>query len=234
MRPPTIASRPAAFHSTKLDCQNEKEEEEVLDPLVVCGPSGVGKGTIIQRFLESKDDDDSSSFVFGVSHTTRAPRTGEVHVKDYFFCSPEDMQGLVESDYFVEWAHVHGNTYGTSWSAIREFQATGKRCLLDIDVQGVQRLKSLSSQKIFQLKYLFIAPPSLDVLETRLRGRGSESEETLARRVGNAAAEVEYGLTEGNFDKVIVNDNLDQAVEDFQRAVDSLYARDSPSDVTAE
>ena len=96
--------------------------------------------------------------------------------------------------------------------------------MLDIDIQGVQRLKAISTHGgLFQPKYLFIAPPSLDVLETRLRGRGSESEASLARRVGNAAAEVEYGLAPGNFDAIVVNDNLDQAVQDFCRVVRELY-----------
>lgn len=194
---------------------------EILDPLVVCGPSGVGKGTIIQRFLQNQDD----KFAFGVSHTTRSPRAGEVHGQDYFFVTKTHMERLVKEDHFVEWANVHSNIYGTSWTSVRAVQATGKRCLLDIDVQGVQRFKALAEERSqLNPRFVFIAPPSIGALETRLRGRGSESAESLQRRVGNAAAEVEYGLTEGNFDRIIVNDDLDQAVMDFSAAIESLYA----------
>jgi guanylate kinase len=168
---------------------------------------------------------------------------------------------------------VHGNYYGTSWSALRAVQSAGKRSLLDIDVQGVQRIKqiasetgfgyrslqadrqeasstppSLSSSTLsylsslsspgptpstspsfthlsFQLrpKYLFIAPPSLEALEARLWGRKSESAESFRRRIDSARSELEYGLASGNFDAVVVNDDLDAAVRDFERAVRHLY-----------
>jgi guanylate kinase len=203
----------------------------VLDPLVVCGPSGVGKGTIIERFMKDCDWAESS-FGFGVSHTTRAPRKGEVHGQHYVFVSPDSMKSLVAQGYFVESAEVHGNLYGTSWQAIRTVQEAGKRCLLDIDVQGVQRFKGLveteqathsDQSRLLQPKFIFIAPPSVDVLEKRLQGRGSESEETLQRRIGNARAELEYGLASGNFDRVVVNDDLESAVRDFEEAVKDLY-----------
>jgi guanylate kinase len=206
-------------------------QNAVLDPLVVCGPSGVGKGTIIERFMKECEWA-GLLFGFGVSHTTRAPRKGEVHGQHYFFVDHDLMQSLVRQGYFVESAQVHGNFYGTSWQAIRMVQSTGKRCLLDIDVQGVQRFKKLvdaeketsnGQSPTLQPKFIFIAPPSIESLETRLLGRGSESPETLRKRVGNAKAEVEYGLAPGNFDRVIVNDDLEKAVREFQEAVRDLY-----------
>ncbi|KAL7575220.1 hypothetical protein ACA910_018705 [Epithemia clementina (nom. ined.)] len=237
----------------------------VLDPLVVCGPSGVGKGTIIQRFM--MDQDHCERFGFCVSHTTRQPRPGEVNGVHYHFISHAEMQQLLSSssssNFFLEWAQVHGNYYGTSWQALQEVQASGRKCLLDIDVQGVQRLQALeqaqqqqqqsslsSSSLSFRLapKYVFIAPPSLEALEDRLRQRGTESEEALQRRLRNAAHELEFGLTgettttttEGSsssssssskspFHAVIVNHDLDQAVEEFRTLVHTqLYKNGQP------
>lgn len=206
-------------------------ETPVLDPLVVCGPSGVGKGTIIEHFMRECEWAEKL-FAFGVSHTTRPPRRGEVNGKHYFFVDMELMKSLIDNDYFVESAQVHGNYYGTSWQAIRSVQAMGKKCLLDIDVQGVQRIKRLvelsaevkpDANVRFHPKYIFIAPPSIDVLEARLLGRGSESEETLRRRIGNARSEVEYGMKPGNFDRIVVNANLNESILEFERAVMELY-----------
>jgi guanylate kinase len=132
------------------------------------------------------------------------------------------MLSLLVEKHFVENALVHGKYYGTSWEAMRQVQQEGKHCLLDIDTQGVERIKKLETVD-FQPKYIFIAPPSIEVLEQRLVGRGSESEETLRRRIGNAKAEVDYGLTQGNFDSIVYNDDLDQAVDDFNKAVRNLY-----------
>ena len=221
---------------------SNKKQQVTLDPLVVCGPSGAGKGTIISKFMTERAG--NRSFGFTVSHTTRSPRDGEVRGIHYHFCSREQMQQLCANNYFLETAQVHGNEYGTSWQALLQVQEQGKKCLLDIDVQGVRRLKEHASSSndnndaagqnhhpilmntnniLWQPKYIFIAPPSLQVLEARLIGRGSESAETLQRRIGNARAEVEYGLAPGNFDKIVVNDDLEQAVLDFEQAVLDLY-----------
>lgn len=217
----------------------------VLDPLVVCGPSGVGKGTIIQRF-QQEFPDLAQHFGFTVSHTTRNPRPGEVNGVHYHFVSHEEMHALIQADAFLESASVHSNIYGTSFSALRDVQRSGKKCLLDIDVQGVQRLKlnqdawtnnnnknkinasssSSSSPSSFTLqpKYLFIAPPSLETLQDRLRARNTETPEALQTRLAAAAAEVTYGRTAGNFDAIVVNDDLESAVRDFGAAVKDLYA----------
>jgi guanylate kinase len=195
-------------------------DNSVLDPLIVCGPSGVGKGTIIAKFMEELGGD--RHFGFTVSHTTRAPRVGEVEGIHYHFVDIEDMRLEVARGAFLEHAEVHSNMYGTSWSALRDVQKKGKHCLLDIDVQGVQRVKTMETD-ILKPKYIFIAPPSLEILEKRLASRGTESSESLARRTQNAREEVQYGAQDGNFHAVIVNDSLDQAVEDFAAAVSELY-----------
>lgn len=209
----------------------------ILDPLVIVGPSGVGKGTLIARFQDDFPEL-ADQFGFTVSHTTRQPRPGEVNGVHYHFVTMEEMKILLSRDAFVESAQVHKNYYGTSWQALRDVQQQGKRCLLDIDVQGVQRLKLLeekwsiatndaspSSKPSFflQPKYLFISPPSLEALQDRLRKRNTESPEALQTRLANAAAEVAYGNTAGNFDAVVVNDDLDKAVEDFAEAVQRVF-----------
>jgi guanylate kinase len=135
------------------------------------------------------------------------------------------MRDLVQKGHFLEHAEVHGNIYGTSWSSIKSIQTAGFRGLLDIDTQGVKRIKTLEEgsaetitdgkqQQTFLLqpKYIFIAPPSIETLKNRLMGRKSESEESLQRRVGNAKAEVDYGLAEGNFD-AFANDDLSRHAE---------------------
>jgi guanylate kinase len=192
----------------------------VLYPLIVCGPSGVGKGTIIAKFMQEMGGD--RDFGFTVSHTTRTPREGEIHGVHYHFVKMEQMRQQINQGDFLEYAEVHGNLYGTSWASLHDVQNQGKRSLLDIDVQGVKRIKTLDSQ-LLKSKYLFISPPSLQVLQERLIGRGTESAESLERRTKNAREEVEYGAEPGNFDKIVVNESLDRAVIDFTAAVKELY-----------
>lgn len=205
---------------TTSSSRSSDSDNSVLDPLIVCGPSGVGKGTIIAKFMEELGGD--RHFGFTVSHTTRDPRVGEVDGIHYHFVDIEDMRRKLSKGAFLEHAEVHGNIYGTSWSSLRDVQKQGKHCLLDIDVQGVQRVKTIETD-ILKPKYLFIAPPSLEILEKRLVSRGTESPASLARRTQNAREEVEYGAQDGNFDAIVVNDSLEQAVENFAAAVRELY-----------
>eukprot|EP00538_Stauroneis_constricta_P002573 CAMPEP_0119569486 /NCGR_PEP_ID=MMETSP1352-20130426/41759_1 /TAXON_ID=265584 /ORGANISM="Stauroneis constricta, Strain CCMP1120" /LENGTH=280 /DNA_ID=CAMNT_0007619041 /DNA_START=110 /DNA_END=952 /DNA_ORIENTATION=+ len=198
----------------------------LLDPLVVCGPSGVGKGTIINKYINELGG--KEKFGFGVSHTTRQPREGEVDGVHYHFTTIDEIKESISKGKFLEHAEVHGNYYGTSWAALRDVQdLEHKRCLLDIDVQGVKNLKRLEDDALLKPKYLFIAPPSLDVLHSRLVSRGSETAESLERRRKNAVEEMVYGMKEGNFDAIVVNNDLDKAVEDFAAAVNQLYGSSS-------
>lgn len=184
------------------------------------------KGSIIDVFM--KQHNGSERFGFSVSHTSRQPRPGEEEGVHYHFVSQQDFETEDVSSRFIEWAQVHGNFYGTSWEALRSVQSRGKRALLDIDVQGVQRLKMMDSGRhnagtLFLPRFIFIAPPSLDTLQERLTARGTESPESLRRRVANAKAEVDYGLEHGNFDAVIVNDDLLRAGKELADTIDRLY-----------
>ena len=198
----------------------QDSDDTVLDPLIVCGPSGVGKGTIIAKYMEEMGGDDL--FGFTVSHTTRLPREGEEDGVHYHFVQMDKMKDEIVRGKFLEYAEVHGNLYGTSWSSLRDVQKGGKRCLLDIDVQGVRNIKTMESD-ILKPKYVFISPPSLETLEERLIGRGTESAESLARRTANARKVIEYGMDEDNFNAVVINDHLESACHDFATIVKKLY-----------
>lgn len=187
-----------------------------LRPIVFCGPSGVGKGTLINMLKERFP---SNQFGFSVSHTTRAPRRGEVDGKDYNFTTVEAIKKEIDEGKFIEYAEVHGKYYGTSVAAVESVQLARKVCILDIDFQGVKNVKKSSLNPI----YLFISPPSMDALEHRLRGRGTEKEEDVQKRLAGAAAELEYGKGEGNFDLVLVNDDLDKTFETLAKAVKKWY-----------
>ena len=196
--------------------------EALRRPLIISGPSGVGKGTLIRRLL----GEFPTRFGFSCSHTTRGPRPGEEEGIDYFYTTKETMLAEIAAGKFLEHATVHGNLYGTSFDAVRSVQDAGKICVLDIDIQGVISVKEAASKgKIRELKplYVFIAPPSLEILEERLRGRETEKEEDVIRRLGNARKEVEYGLVKGNFDKIVVNGVLEEAYADLKGYIDLIY-----------
>eukprot|EP00164_Ancoracysta_twista_P012317 GFYU01019307.1.p1 GENE.GFYU01019307.1~~GFYU01019307.1.p1 ORF type:complete len:272 (+),score=78.17 GFYU01019307.1:18-833(+) len=187
-----------------------------LRPIVVAGPSGVGKGTIIELIMKEFPD----LFGFSVSHTTRDPRPGEVDGTHYHFTNVDQIQSDIQEGRFIEHAEVHGNYYGTSVEAVEAVADKNKICVLDIDIQGVLQVKKS------QLKphYIFITPPSIDTLEQRLRSRGTETEESIERRLGNAKGEIEYSLRDGFFDLVITNDNLDRAHKEFRNFLYTEYA----------
>jgi len=184
-----------------------------LEPLVIAGPSGVGKGTLISRLLSQCP----TTFGFSVSHTTRGPRTGEHDGIAYHFRTKDEVQKEIDAGQFIEYAHVHGNIYGTSKRAVEAVQEQGKICIVEIDTQGVQLVK----QAGLQCKFLFIAPPSMTDLEARLRGRGTESEDKIQLRVQNAADELAYAATPGAFDATVVNTDLDQC---YQQLLETLRA----------
>ncbi|CAM9356117.1 unnamed protein product [Scytosiphon promiscuus] len=189
-----------------------------LKPLVVCGPSGVGKGTLINMLRE----DFPGRFGFSVSHTTRKPRPGEEHGTHYFFSEKPEMQAEIDDKKFIEHANVHGNLYGTSIAAVQNVTAAGKICILDIDVQGVKSVRA-AGQLVLDPHYLFISAPSMEILEARLRGRGTETEDALQRRLANAKAEMDYGLEADNFEKVLVNDGLEEAYAELKETAKAWY-----------
>ncbi len=142
-----------------------------LQPIVIAGPSGVGKGTLVKKLMEKYP----ACFGFSVSHTTRAPRPGETHGVHYNFVSKDTMLKAIENKEFIEYAHVHSNIYGTSIAAVDKVIDEGKVCILDIDIQGVESVK----KSHLKCKYLFITPPSKTDLEQRLRGRNTETEDKI-------------------------------------------------------
>lgn len=184
-------------------------------PLVVCGPSGVGKGTLLGLALREFPERLQTT----VSYTTRKPRTGEEHGKNYYFTNKTDMLKDIEDGKFVEHANVHGNLYGTSFGEINRISESGAVCVLELDIQGAEAIRKTSINPNF----CFILPPSFGHLESRLRGRGSETEETLKRRLETAEREMEY------FDKCsyehfkIINDDLPKAYEDLRLELLQLY-----------
>ncbi|KAM9845062.1 guanylate kinase [Aulostomus maculatus] len=172
-------------------------------PVVLSGPSGAGKSTLLKKLIKEYD----SVFGFSVSHTTRNPRPGEENGKDYHYVTREVMQAGIDSGDFIENAEFSGNMYGTSKAAVQAVQAKNLICILDIDMQGVKNIKRTDLNPI----YISIQPPSLAVLETRLRNRNTESEESLQRRLHAAKLDMEFSKESGVFDVIVINDILDEA-----------------------
>ena len=182
--------------------------------LILSGPSGSGKSTIYKAAIG-----EIGGIEFSVSCTTRRPRPGEIDGRDYYFISREKFDGLVAEHAFAEHAEVHGNCYGTLKSELLGRIQRGIDVLLDIDVQGAAQLRTLcsdSSEFCQACEFIFIMPPSFEELERRLRTRGTETEESILRRLANAKGEMEHA---GEYDHVIVNDDLARAVKDFTALV---------------
>ncbi len=169
---------------------------------IISAPSGAGKTTILRQVMSNLP-----GLAFSVSHTTRAPRAGEVNGRDYHFINRDAFTRLQEAGDFLEWAEVHGNYYGTSLSGVTAQLAAGTDVILDIDVQGASQVKSLGSPSAISI---FILPPSLAELEKRLSGRNTDSAEVIRVRLDNAVREI---AACGDYDHRISNDNLDEAVE---------------------
>ncbi|KAH9305164.1 hypothetical protein KI387_009568, partial [Taxus chinensis] len=170
-------------------------------PVVISGPSGVGKGTLINKLMKEFP----TTFGFSVSHTTRAPREKEMAGVHYHFTQHKVMEMELQEGKFLEFANVHGNMYGTSIAAVEAVADAGKRCILDIDVQGARSVRDSTLDALF----IFICPPSFEELEKRLRGRGTEKEEDVQKRLRTAKTELEHGRKSNLFDHILVNDDLE-------------------------
>ncbi|MGC6406057.1 guanylate kinase [Bisgaard Taxon 45] len=174
---------------------------------ILSAPSGAGKSSLISALLNQAQN---HNMMVSVSHTTRSPRPGEQEGVHYYFVSVETFESLIKQDLFLEYAKVFGgNYYGTSLPAIEENLAKGIDVFLDIDWQGAQQIR----QKLPNVKSIFILPPSLTELERRLIGRGQDSAEVIAARMSKAIDEISHY---NEYDYVIVNDNFEQALADFQ------------------
>jgi len=175
---------------------------------VISAPSGAGKSTILKKLLPLLP-----GLAFSVSHTTRPPRPGEKNGREYHFVDRPAFEKMRVDQAFLEWAEVHGNLYGTSRQAVLAQQSLGIDVFLDIDVQGARQLRDQGNTGAI---FLFIAPPSWQELERRLRGRGTDSEETVRLRLANARQEMRDA---GFYDYLIINDRLAEAVEDLRAII---------------
>jgi guanylate kinase len=183
-------------------------------PIVISGPSGSGKSTILTRLFAAYPD----RFGFSVSHTTRSPRPGEKHGEHYHYVSRADFDALVAAGGFIEHATFGGNSYGTSIAAVQKIAEEGRVCILDIEMEGV---KQVASHPFFpRPKFLFLQPPSLEVLESRLRGRGTDKEDAVVKRLEQAEVEMAFAQSgEAPHDAVVINDDLDRAYEEVRKCV---------------
>lgn len=171
--------------------------------LILSSPSGAGKSTLAKRLMEW-----DPSLRFSVSATTRAPRAGEEHGRDYYFKSREEFEALVASGEMLEHAEVFGNFYGSPKAPVDKAMAEGRDTLFDIDWQGGQQIRSSALGR--DVVSIFVLPPSIGELERRLRGRGQDSEEVIAGRMAKSRDEISHWA---EYDYVLINDDLDQTFE---------------------
>ena len=172
---------------------------------VISGSSGVGKGTVIKEFLKKHPD-----FKLSISCTTRGMREGEVHGVNYFFLSKEEFKQFIDNEEFLEWAEFSGNHYGTKKSFVEECLKNGDNLILEIDTKGALNVKRLMPDAVL----IFIAPPSVEELEARLRGRHTETEEAIQKRLASIKLEIENSK---KFDYTVVNDKVEKAVDDLEK-----------------
>lgn len=170
---------------------------------VVSAPSGAGKTSLVQALLAADDQVRKS-----ISYTTRAPRPGEEHGREYHFIAPEEFERMMAAGAFLESAHVHGNRYGTSRDWVQEQTVRGQDIVLEIDWQGAAQVRKLYPQAVS----IFILPPSLADLEMRLRSRAQDGDEVILRRLAAAPGEIAHF---GEFDYVIINDEFNRAAQDL-------------------
>lgn len=174
---------------------------------VISGSSGVGKGTVLKEFLKRNPE-----YKLSVSCTTRKPREGEVHGKNYFFLTREEFQSCINRGEFLEWAEFSGNMYGTQRPYVEEKLAQGKNLILELDTQGALNVKKIMPEATL----IFILPPSFEELEARLRGRHTETEEAIQKRLASTKLELENSK---NFDYKVINDSIENAVQKLEEII---------------
>ncbi|WP_297392448.1 guanylate kinase [uncultured Peptoniphilus sp.] len=175
--------------------------------LVLSGPSGSGKGTVSEALMKNNDD-----IIFSTSVTTRTPRPGEVNGENYFFATREEFEKMVENDELLEHAFVHTNYYGTPKKFVFDEIAKGEIVLLEIDVQGALQVKEKYKEAVF----IFLIPPTMDELKSRLVKRDTETEDEIETRYRNAFRELDFV---GEYDYFVINDVIDNAVKDIETII---------------
>ena len=178
--------------------------------VIISGPSGAGKGTLVDRLVARVPH-----LWVSVSATTRPPRPHEVEGEDYFFLTPGEFSARVEAGEFLEWAEVHGNRYGTLAATVRERMAQGFDVILEIDPQGAMQVKRLMPEAVL----VFIIAPSMEELERRIRARGAESDEQIKTRLATAVRELQLVET---YDHVVENDDVARATTELVGIIESL------------
>lgn len=183
--------------------------------IILSAPSGSGKSTIISRLMHDGD----LRLGFSISATSRAPRGAEQDGREYYFLSPEEFRRRVDAGDFVEWEEVYAGTcYGTLRSEVERVTGSGRNLIMDVDVKGGVNIKNVFGQHALSI---FIMPPSVEVLERRLRSRATDSDEKIAERIAKAEYEMTFAP---RFDHVVVNDDLDVAVEEIRGLIKDLIA----------
>lgn len=172
--------------------------------VIISGPSGVGKGTVISALISR-----NTSLSLAISATTRSPRPIETHGHQYYFLTRNEFSKLATDNGFLEWCEVHGNSYGTLRSEIQRLQDLGKTVILEIDTQGAQKIKS----EVPNCTFIFIEPPSMSELEFRLKTRGTEDPESVARRIEGAKIELAAKVS---YDHRVVNSTVESAVHQIE------------------
>lgn len=185
---------------------------------ILAAPSGAGKSSLIKALIERYKNNTVYPVQVSVSHTTRAPRPGEVDGVHYHYVSREAFQSLIEKDVFFEWAEAFGNYYGTSKQTIADTLQHGIDVFLDIEWQGARQVKS----QIPDASTIFIAPPSKQALHDRLKGRNQDSEEEIANRMAKAESEISHYH---EFDYIVINDDFDQALTEIDAILISQRLR---------
>lgn len=175
--------------------------------LVVSGPSGAGKGTICKALLNKNDQ-----IKLSVSATTRKPRNGEVHGVNYFFIEKEEFAKMIENGEFLEYAQIYDNFYGTPKAAIIECLEKGQDVILEIEMQGARQIKEVYPEGVF----IFVLPPSLEELKSRIVGRGTETQEGIEKRFSCAFEEINQIV---NYDYFIVNEDIEKSVSDVEAII---------------
>ena len=187
--------------------------------LIISGPSGSGKSTLLNRLLKEESD-----LYFSISSTTRAPRQGETEGVNYYFISEDEFKKGIDADEFLEWACVHGNYYGTSLKPVLNALEEGKIAIFDIDVQGFNIAKSKFAKNITSV---FITTASKNELKSRLQNRGTDSAQTIEKRLINAVGEMEHIL---EYDYFLINDDLENCYENLRGILRSMRLKTSNLD----
>ncbi|XP_064598262.1 uncharacterized protein LOC135464694 isoform X2 [Liolophura sinensis] len=179
-----------------------------IKPVVISGPSGGGKSTLLARLFKEFED----CFAFSVSHTTRQPRKGEENGKAYHFVTKEEFKEIIKKNDFLEHAEFSGNMYGTSKQSVKDIQQTGRICILDVEINGVKSIKKTD----LNARYIFVKPPNMETLAQRLEGRGTETEDSLKKRLASAQEALDFAEQPGSYDHIIVNDDLESAYKQLK------------------